>query len=145
MQYLAYLLVFIICSVTAYGQEPETSSEEGNNTITVVIDKIKNNKGNILIALHDESTFMKSEGLQHGQYKIENGKVVVSFNNIPQGEYAIMVLHDENENNRMDYDENMMPKEDYGMSNNDMSFGPPQFANAKFILDNEDLELNIRL
>ena len=55
-----------------------------------------------------------------------------------------MALHDENDNNAMDFEDNGMPKESYGMSNNPMSYGPPQFATAKFEVASEDLEMNIR-
>ena len=44
----------------------------------------------------------------------------------------------------MDFDVNRMPLESYGMSNNPLSYGLPQFSEAKFDLKNEDLELNIR-
>ena len=44
----------------------------------------------------------------------------------------------------MDYQEGGMPKESYGMSGNDMSFGPPNFEMAKFEVNGEDLEFNIR-
>ena len=55
-----------------------------------------------------------------------------------------MALHDANENNRMDYQSNGMPKESYGMSGNDMSFGPPSFSASKFEVGGDDLELTIR-
>ena len=55
-----------------------------------------------------------------------------------------MALHDENDNKRMDFELNGMPKESYGMSGNEMSFGPPNFVDAKFELSDKDLEFNIR-
>ncbi len=54
-----------------------------------------------------------------------------------------MALHDENENNQMDFEDNGMPKKSYDMSNNSMSFGSPQFATAKFEFTNKNLEMNI--
>jgi uncharacterized protein (DUF2141 family) len=55
-----------------------------------------------------------------------------------------MAIHDENENNAMDFDPSGMPIESYGMSNNPLSYGPPNFTEAKFELKEEDLELAIR-
>ena len=55
-----------------------------------------------------------------------------------------MVLHDENDNQRMDFEDNGMPKESYGMSNNPRSFGPPIFDDAKFDVDKDDVKLSIR-
>ncbi|MFD1615211.1 DUF2141 domain-containing protein [Gelatiniphilus marinus] len=133
------LIITLFFAVTLI-QAQENS--EGK-TITVVIENIKNNKGNVLLALHTENTFMRGKGIKNEQSKIENGKITVTFKNIKPGTYAIMALHDENENNQMDFEDNGMPKEQYGMSNNPMSYGPPQFATAKFKLKAEDLEMNI--
>ena len=44
----------------------------------------------------------------------------------------------------MDFNESGMPLESYGTSNNVMTFGPPQYDDAKFKVENNDLELNIR-
>jgi len=44
----------------------------------------------------------------------------------------------------MDFDSNRMPLEDYGMTNNPLSYGPPQYDDAKFKVTNEDLNFNIR-
>ena len=79
------------------------------------------------------------------QGKIKDGKIEVVFKNIPEGDYAIMVVHDENANNKMDFELNGMPKEAYGMSNNNMSYGPPIFEDAKFNVTDENLDLEIRL
>ena len=87
---------------------------------------------------------MKGSGLQSAERKIKNGKVAITFKNVEPGEYAIMVVHDENNNNSMDFDSNGMPAESYGMSNNPMSFGPPQFNDAKFEITDEDLDIAIR-
>lgn len=40
-----------------------------------------------------------------------------------------MVIHDKNENNKMDYDINGKPKVAYGASNNNISFDLPKFNN----------------
>ena len=55
-----------------------------------------------------------------------------------------MALHDENENQRMDFRGNGMPLESYATSNNTMAFGPPQYDDAKFIVDDKNIELSIR-
>ena len=113
-------------------------------SISVTIDNVLSDNGKVLFALHNSDTFMKGSGLQSAERKIENGKVAITFKNVEPGEYAIMVVHDENNNNSMDFDSNGMPAESYGMSNNPMSFGPPQFNDAKFEITDEDLDIAIR-
>lgn len=38
-----------------------------------------------------------------------------------------------------------MPKENYGISNNNMSYGPPVWQEAKFEVNSENLEMEIRM
>ena len=138
MKTLSLIITLLFAVILTNAQE----NSEGK-TITVTIENIKNNKGNVLLSLHTENTFMKGQGIKNEQSKIENGKITVTFKNVKPGTYAIMALHDENENNKMDFEDNGMPKESYGMSNNSMSFGPPQYASAKFELKDDDLKMNI--
>ncbi|WP_339626144.1 DUF2141 domain-containing protein [uncultured Winogradskyella sp.] len=119
-------------------------SQDTGVTITVTIDNVKNNTGKVSFALHTKDSFMKGPGVLNTETKIKDGKVEVTFKNVKPGNYAIMALHDMNENNRMDFRENGMPLEDYGMSNNVMSFGPPQYNDAKFTVAKTDIKLNIR-
>jgi uncharacterized protein (DUF2141 family) len=134
------LIFALLLSVTFSNAQDSKSGQ----TITVTIENISNNNGNVLLALHTEDTFMKGAGIQNKESKIVDGKVKIIFENVVPGTYAIMGLHDENENQRMDYETNGMPKESYGMSNNDMSFGPPQYETAKFNFDNEPIEMSIK-
>lgn len=124
--------------------QTETKTTSNGQNITVTIKNIKNNKGSVLLGLHTENTFMKGAGVKNLTSKIENGQVTVTFTNVEAGTYAIMVMHDENDNKRMDF-ENGMPLESYGMSNNPMSYGPPQYSDAKFEVTDKDLEFNILL
>lgn len=120
------------------------SQEDKGITIIVTIDNVKNDTGKVLMSLHTSETFMKGKGIKDAETVIKDGKIKITFKNVQPGEYAIMALHDENENQRMDFQDNGMPLESYGMSNNVMSFGPPQYGDAKFTVEAKDLELNIR-
>jgi uncharacterized protein (DUF2141 family) len=119
------------------------SNTEGK-TITVTIDNITSNEGVVMLSLHTKATFMKGAGVQSTKSKIVDGKISITFKNVAPGTYAIMALHDKNENSRMDFLDNGMPTESYGTSNNPMSFGPPQYADAKFEMADEDLEMVIQ-
>jgi len=112
--------------------------------ITVTIDNVKNDIGSVAFSLHTANSFMKGPGVKTAKSKIEDGKATITFIDVEPGIYAVMTIHDENENNTMDFDSTGMPTESYGMSNNPMSYGPPQFNEAKFELTNEDLEFAIR-
>ena len=67
-----------------------------------------------------------------------------TFSNVTPGTYGVSVLHDLNQNMRMDYQSNGMPTEPYGMSGNDMSMGPPSFDAVSFEVGTGDHEIAIR-
>lgn len=134
MKTLALVISMTLTTLFSFAQD--------SYTITVSVDNVLNNKGHVLVGLHTEDTFMKGKAPKNAKAEIKDGKISVTFENVEPGNYAVMVLHDENDNERMDM-EGGMPKESYGMSNNPMLYGPPTFADAKFELT-EDTELKIR-
>ncbi|WGD35030.1 DUF2141 domain-containing protein [Olleya sp. YS] len=140
---LTTLVLFVLSLTLSVAQTDTKVTTEEGQTITVTIDNVKNNTGQVVFALHTKDTWMKGQGVQNTTTTIENNSVTITFTNVQPGTYSIMALHDVNNNNRMDF-ENGMPQESYGMSNNPMSYGPPQFSEAKFEVTNEDLEFNIR-
>lgn len=135
------LIIALVLSISITNAQEEKKGKE----ITVNIDKLQSDAGHLLISLHTEDTFMKGKGIKNAKSKIVNGKVSITFENVEIGTYAILVLHDKNDNDQMDFEANGMPKESFGASNNSMSFGPPQFTNAKFQVSDEDLEMKIIL
>ena len=139
MKTLTLIIAFVLSVTFTNAQEAKTGQ-----TITVNIDKLQSEAGHILVSLHTENTFMKGNGIMNTETEIKDGKVTITFENVEPGEYAIMALHDENENKRMDFQDNGMPIESYGISNNVMAFGPPQYGDAKFNVEDENLELSIR-
>lgn len=135
MKTLALVISMTLTTLFSYAQE--------NYTLTVSVDNVLNDKGHVLVGLHTEDTFMKTKATKNAKAEIKDGKISVTFEDIAPGKYAVMVLHDENDNERMDMELNGMPKESYGMSNNPMLYGPPTFADAKFELT-ENTVMNIR-
>lgn len=134
---LLLTIAFVLTSLFSF-------SQDSGITLTLTIDNVKSDNGKVMMALHTIDTFMKGKGLENGESEIKDGKITIVFKNVKSGDYAIIAFHDENENNKMDFRENGMPLESYGMSNNVMSFGPPQYEDAKFTVADKDLELSIR-
>ncbi|WP_179336219.1 DUF2141 domain-containing protein [Winogradskyella costae] len=134
-----FILTFTLALTSIIGFSQDTGT-----TITITIDNVSNDNGKVLTSLHSSETFMKGKGIMDAETEIKDGKVTIIFKNVVPGEYAIMTLHDENDNKRMDFQDNGMPLESYGISNNVMSFGPPNYDEAKFIVEDKDLNLNIR-
>ena len=137
----------ILTIILAISSLLSQAQEQKGIDITITINNVKNDNGFILLGLHNQKSFMNKteKALQHQKSTIIDGKITVVFKNVPKGEFAVMAVHDENANNQMDFELSGMPKEAYGMSNNNMSFGPPLFSDAKFTVNNENLNLDIRL
>lgn len=140
----ATTLIICFTLITCFGHAQETLATEKGITITVTVDNLTSDEGQANFALHTADTFMKGPGIKNKVSEIKDGRVTITFKNVPAGTYAVLGLHDANRNNRMDYEANGMPKESYGTSGNNMSYGPPQFDTAKFVVANENLNMNIR-
>ena len=121
------------------------AQENDGVTITVTVQNVTSNDRGVLFALYTEDIFMKGQPVQSAKGEITDGKTTITFTNVSQGVYGITCVHDANDNGKMDFEPNGMPKENYGVSNNNMSFGPPSWTDAKFSVENENLELEIRL
>ena len=112
-------------------------------TITVNVPNATSDKGTVQFGLHTKETFGKKP-FDIKIVKIVDGTCEVVFENVQAGVYAVTCFHDANENGRMDFTENRMPLEDYGISNNPTLMGPPTFEVAKFIVENKSLDLTLK-
>lgn len=122
----------------------KAQNESNGTTITVTI-PVPGEGGTLIAGLYNEETFMKSAPLQGQESNIAEGYATVTFTNVVPGTYAITLFHDKNGNKTMDFEPNGMPKEMYGVSNNPMSYGPPQWKEAKFEVASEAISMEIRL
>jgi uncharacterized protein (DUF2141 family) len=113
-------------------------------TLKVTVNNASGDEGKMVYSLNTENQFMKAAPLQTASIEIKDGVATAIFENVPAGEYAVIVLHDKNANEKMDFSANGMPQEAYGTSNNPMSYGPPTWADAKLTVVS-DKEIIVRL
>lgn len=115
-------------------------------TLTVQIINVKNDKGQIALALYNsKKDFMKTR-YQGKATKATKGMVEIVFENIPAGAYALGVIHDANGNNKLDTNILGIPKEGFGFSNNAMgAFGPPSFEKTKVeVSSNKSVSISMK-
>lgn len=137
------ILLFISLLSFSFG-EPTTTS---NGDLVVVVDNIKERKGELILALfNSESDFLK-KGVKSMTVKVSKGGLTkAKFTDIPKGNYSISVIHDVNENGELDKNFAGMPKEGFGFSNNKMGiFGPPTFEECLVELTADQNEVKIAL
>lgn len=118
-------------------------------TLTVHIGRLRNDKGHVLVSLFREAQGFPDNAaaaLRKAKLEIRDRKTSVQFTGLPPGRYAIAILHDENDDGKMNKNGLGIPREGYGFSNNvSGAFGPPSFARASFSLPaTGDLQLSIR-
>jgi len=143
MKTIILTLTLAISTFFANAQTETNVTTEGT-TITVTV-PVSSSDGTIFAGLYDESTFMKAAPLQGTESKIEDGKATLTFTNVAPGTYGITLFHDKNGNKIMDFEPSGMPKEMFGVSNNIMSYGPPQWSDAKFEVASAPITLDIRM
>ena len=127
-----------------FSQQAEEPIAAEGVSLTIVLENVLSDQGDILAGLHNAATFMRGAGLDTFKTTAQKGSMRFTFENVPPGTYAVSVMQDLNANGRMDFEASGMPKEPYGMSNNEMTMGPPTFASAAFEVGTEAMELHIR-
>ena len=112
-------------------------------TITVLVPNIGSNNGVVVYSLYGEDGFVSPPVKNRTSYVIDRKSQVV-FRDVSPGEYAIVCYHDANTNGRMDFSPNGRALEDYGVSNNPMSYGRPEYETAKFMVSQKNVTLEIK-
>lgn len=108
------------------------------NTLTIHITNIENVEGTLEVAIFnsDERFLEEGQALKTISVKVKANAQTVVFKNLPSGNYAVSMYHDENSDG--DFNRNFMgiPKEPYGFSNNfHPKFSAPKFEDCQFYLD----------
>lgn len=107
------------------------------NSITIVIENVKQDKGKIMLQLlSGEDEFEeRAEPTAKFALRARTGQMRVFTSNLPEGDYAVRVMHDINDNGELDTNFVGLPTEPYAFSNNATgNFGPPQWKDVKFRL-----------
>ena len=138
---LGILIILIFLPLTIF-------ATDSKGDITVKINNCRNDKGDVIVTLfksgdgfpeEPEKAYKKLTG------KIKDGKSDVVFSDITYGEFAMSILHDENLNGKMDINSIGIPSEGHGASNNPESFGPPEYKDAKFMLNSKEAIIDIKM
>ena len=109
------------------------------NTIdlTIGVHQLRNNKGVVQFALYNKDGSIPDEDYEKyykiGKTTIKGNAAQFVFKNLPKGTYAVNILHDENENGKIDKGF-ILPIEGIGFSNfTKIGLGnKPNFSKASF-------------
>ena len=125
------LLALLICSLVFVAQ-PSAAQTPKTGKLIVKIAGIHNAEGNIRVAVRTDETTIAAAQIATIDPKTLTAEAV--FENLPEGDYGVAVIHDENKNEKLNFTDFGMPLEGYGHSNNPAKRqGAPDFAETKFI------------
>ena len=118
--------------------------------VRAAIDGVKSAKGHVICGIFRSAEGFPTES-QHALKVVsmpaDSATVRCDFADLPAGDYAISVFHDENDNGILDTNFVGMPREGYGTSNNHVyAMHAPSFEESRFTLEaGVSSELHIRL
>lgn len=141
-------ILFILFTLTMLPTLTYADNEK-TYSLSVTVDELRNSRGIIQFSLYNKEGSIPDE--EYERYyiqktgKIKNGSSSIVFSNIPEGIYAVNILHDENSNGKVDKGF-ILPIEGIGFSNFH-SIGitnRPNFIKASFELTSNN-DINIRI
>jgi uncharacterized protein (DUF2141 family) len=102
--------------------------------LRITIANVVPNKGDLLVTLFDRAQGFPDQpnaAQPSRKVKPDGSTMQLSFSNLAEGRWAVMVLQDFNGNGRVDTNLVGLPKEPYGASNNKLpKLAPPKFEEA---------------
>ena len=132
-------LIQIVCGIFLFAEDAVEEKK-----LTVEITNVTSEDGQIILAIYNSSdNYDKRIAFQEVKIKPETD--IVRFEtSVPGGEYLVMLVHDINNNGKLDTSFIGMPKEPVGLSNYDGKGIPGKFKKHKFSV-NENTEIIIPL
>jgi uncharacterized protein (DUF2141 family) len=130
----SYLLLATLLSFSC----ANTVHAEPTTTLTVVVNGIRNNTGEICFRVYDSEKgfpMSNSSEVKSGCTKITGNSVKKVFSGVQPGTYAVAVVDDQNGDKKLNKDFFGIPQEGFGISKNpiiSIQTGTPQFKKVSF-------------
>jgi uncharacterized protein (DUF2141 family) len=116
--------------------------------LKVVVLGLKNDRGEVRIGLFNSIAGYqgKTGPFRGSSLPIENRQATWTVEQLPFGEYAIKLFHDEDKDNRIKRNFLGFPTESVGFSNNaKIRFGLPGFDKTRFVFNSKEMTVVIQL
>jgi uncharacterized protein (DUF2141 family) len=144
----AALGLLVVLAQTTPGVEARAGGEKVSLSVSTV--GFRNTKGRAIVAVFDNKDgWPKIENaLRVEKVKLDKATLDVTFRDLPPGTYAVEVIHDENDNGKLDMRWLPYPKpiEGAGASNDaPASMGPPSWSDARFKLTEKGGAITIHM
>jgi uncharacterized protein (DUF2141 family) len=118
------------------------------HTLTVAAEGVANSRGVVGVLVFNSAGGWPehvSAAMRSKAVAAQKGLTELNITGLPTGDYAVVVLHDENENRKLDRNWLGKPTEQWGMSNNPAYFlSAPSFEQSRFRL-RRDERIHVKL
>ncbi len=118
-----------------------------NPKLTLNVTNIESVKGNLVVGVFNthENFLQDGSAIKTYTFKVDSTTKQIVISDLPKGDYAISMYHDENSDDECNRNFLGIPKEGYAFSNNvKPKFSAPSFDECKFTLS-EDTSLAIKM
>ncbi len=126
MKARALALMALVAALTA---APALAGE-----VIITVTDLRSSKGVVRVCMTTRADIFPKcimDANAHRTVVPAGGKIEIRFTGVIPGDYAIALLHDENDNGKADRVMGMMPKEGYGFSRDaPVRMAPPKFKDA---------------
>ena len=140
------VLVLVAAPDSFSEQSPAITDHVGELCVRVV--GFKSDDGVVKIGLFNSAQRYAARAGSFKKVKlpVKDKMCLWVIDRLPYGEYAVMLYHDKNGNDKLDKNIVGVPKEPYGFSNNARArLGLPLYEQVKFLFEAEAATLDIRV
>ena len=146
---IVFLILFFAHATASCTPKKNRAFPLEKGHISVLVEGLHNDTGRVLISLFASGSGFPDhmdQAFQNLSLPILNRQSQGRFADVPFGQYALSVLHDENADGQMKKGWYGQPLEGFGFyGSNDSMFGPPSFEEASFYLLSKTRELRVRV
>jgi uncharacterized protein (DUF2141 family) len=117
----ALLMLFSAILLGSASGWASPAAEKADCSVIIHVTGFRNTKGVLGAELFTSAAGWPEDvarSFRHAHFPIEGDHATARFDHIPAGKYGIVVLHDENENDKLDRNILAVPKEGFGFANN---------------------------
>ncbi|MBD2445764.1 DUF2141 domain-containing protein [Nostoc sp. FACHB-152] len=128
---------------------PSNAMANFDGNLTIEIDGLKNKQGQVCASIYNSSQGFPGDGdrvLQRECSKITDTPVTLTFTNLKAGNYAVAVMHDENNDLKVNLNDLGMPLEGFGFSQNpEIRNSAPKFSEAAVFIAGANTSIKIQM
>lgn len=104
--------------------------------LTVTVDSIEARGGTLYVSVQTETEFMQPTATEGSMVAGPEAGTATFTYDLPAGDYAVTVWHDDNGNGAFDRGDDGWPLDGWAMSTGPMT-GPPSFSDAAVTVDDD--------